>query len=89
MSAVWQGGRRVSIFYLHFLRAADTLPDMDIRRLRKDAGMTSDQVARAADITTDRYRRIERGDSKLLAAEIVPLAEALGVSIRVLLDQEA
>ena len=53
---------------------------MNLRQLRAAAGRTSDDVARLAGITVDRYRRLERGESRVLASEIAPLAAALGVS---------
>src|SRR5918999_356488 len=61
-----------------------------VRRLRKERGLTQEEVARRAGLTLNSYGDIERGhvrDPHLSSLEAI--AQALGVSIEALVAEEA
>lgn len=70
---------------LNYHRHGRNLPDMRetlgtrLKKARADAGLTQEELARAAGVTQKTISKIERGDQVATAA-IVPLARALGVT---------
>ncbi len=53
----------------------------NIKRIRKEKGMSQQEVAEKADMLTPTYSRLERGGSTPGLASMVRIAEALEVSV--------
>ena len=61
---------------------------MDLRTLRQGRGLTIEQVAVLADVSTATISRAERGLQSLSADSIVKISRALKVSPRRILNAE-
>lgn len=58
-----------------------------LRRLREDQSLTQQQVADRMDMTEAGYRHYESGRSSPSADDLPQLAQALGVSVRYLMER--
>lgn len=61
----------------------------NIRRLRKEAGLTQTEVAYRIGIKQATYSAMERGKQKIFADYLPSIAEALGIKIADLFNEEA
>jgi transcriptional regulator with XRE-family HTH domain len=52
-----------------------------LRRLRAQAGLTQEQVARLAGISRPRYREVEVGSAAARATTLINIARALGLEM--------
>jgi transcriptional regulator with XRE-family HTH domain len=59
-----------------------------LRELRRQAGLTQQQLARAAGVTTGAVRRWERARRTMLSSSAVKLCDALGVTAGQLIGTE-
>lgn len=57
----------------------------NIYKLRRDKGMSQEEVANLMDISLTSYRKIEKGETNLISERITQLAEALGITEQELL----
>lgn len=60
---------------------------LGLRIARKDAGLTQEQLANAADVDRTFVSMIERGERQPIIRVLFKVAEALGVSPGSLIDQ--
>lgn len=52
---------------------------MSLEAIRMQLGWTRAQMAEALKVTVDRYSRIARGETSMLAAELIRLHETSGI----------
>jgi transcriptional regulator with XRE-family HTH domain len=57
----------------------------NIYKLRRDKGMSQEEVANLMDISLTSYRKIEKGETNLISERISQLAGALGITEQELL----
>ena len=57
-----------------------------LRALREERGLSQEALAHAAQMTMSSYARIERGQSTPTWLTVIHVAEALGVTLRELVD---
>jgi transcriptional regulator with XRE-family HTH domain len=60
----------------------------NVYRLRKDRGLTQEQLAEAAGVRQPRIAEVERGDANPRLLTLARLAFALGVPVAALLDPD-
>jgi len=59
----------------------------NMRRIRREKGLTQEQVAEAADLHPNYISSVERGERNISICNIAKIAAALGVGMEVLVVQ--
>lgn len=70
-------------------RDADKIIGARLRKLRTEIGMSQKSLAEAINVTTQQVQKYERGISRLAAARLLDIAQAMGVTPATLLGSTA
>jgi transcriptional regulator with XRE-family HTH domain len=66
---------------------AQRLFAMNMRRIRREKGLTQEQVAEAADLHPNYISSVERGERNISICNIARIADALGIGMEALVIQ--
>ena len=65
-------------------RERRTMAKYTLAAIRVNIGMSPEEMADALGITVDRWRRLESGETKMLAAELIKFHEVTGADYSVI-----